>query len=67
MEHSDVKINHRDEIDGFIEKVKLKNGHEAEFMQAVVEVAEVIIPFMRENPKYSNQLLLERMVEPKEY
>jgi glutamate dehydrogenase (NADP+) len=64
MEHSDVKINHRDEIDGFIEKVKLKNGHEAEFMQAVVEVAEVIIPFMRENPKYSNQLLLERMVEP---
>jgi glutamate dehydrogenase (NADP+) len=27
-------------------------------------VAEAVIPFMEENPKYNNKMLLERMVEP---
>jgi len=41
-----------------------KNPHEPEFMQAVHEVAEAIIPFIEENPKYKGKMLLERMIEP---
>ena len=52
------------EIDEFMAGVKAKNGHETEFLQAVEEVAEAIIPFMNENPKYKGINLLERMVEP---
>ncbi|MCH2225825.1 MAG: glutamate dehydrogenase, partial [Crocinitomicaceae bacterium] len=52
------------QINEFMEKVKAKNGHETEFLQAVVEVAEAIIPFIAENPKYDGINLLERMVEP---
>ena len=44
--------------------VKTRNPHEPEFLQAVHEVAEAIIPFMEKNEKYNNKLLLERMVEP---
>ena len=47
-----------------METVKAKNGHEPEFLQAVTEVAEAIIPFIEENPKYQGINLLERMVEP---
>jgi glutamate dehydrogenase (NADP+) len=52
------------QIDEFMAKVKASNGHETEFLQAVEEVAEAIIPFMNENPKYAGINLLERMVEP---
>lgn len=52
------------QIDEFMAKVKLKNGHETEFLQAVEEVAEAIIPFMNDNPQYAGINLLERMVEP---
>jgi glutamate dehydrogenase (NADP+) len=45
-------------------EVAAKNAGEAEFLQAVEEVAEAIIPFMEENPRYNNKMLLERMVEP---
>ncbi|GAB4258014.1 MAG: NADP-specific glutamate dehydrogenase [Vicingaceae bacterium] len=51
-------------IQDFMAKVKERNGHEPEFLQAVEEVAEVIIPFMEENPKYKNFKILERIVEP---
>jgi glutamate dehydrogenase (NADP+) len=52
------------QINEFMDKVKATNGHETEFLQAVMEVAEVIIPFINENPKYQGINLLERMVEP---
>ncbi|MGB1104632.1 MAG: NADP-specific glutamate dehydrogenase [Crocinitomicaceae bacterium] len=52
------------QIAEFMEAVKAKNGHESEFLQAVEEVAEAIIPFIQENPKYQGINLLERMVEP---
>ncbi len=52
------------QIDAFMEKVKVSNGHEAEFIQAVHEVAEAVIPFMEENPKYKSAKILERIVEP---
>lgn len=45
-------------------EVKAKHAHETEFLQAVYEVAEAIIPFIEENPKYKKHKVLERMVEP---
>ncbi len=51
-------------IEAFIEMVKVRNSNEPEFIQAVTEVAEAIIPFIEENPKYQGKMLLERMVEP---
>ncbi|MEC9209803.1 MAG: NADP-specific glutamate dehydrogenase [Bacteroidota bacterium] len=51
-------------IRDFMKGVIAKNPNEAEFLQAVEEVAEVVIPFMEENPKYNNKMLLERMAEP---
>ena len=52
------------EIDAFMDNVKAKNGHEPEFLQAVHEVAEAIIPFTEEHTKYKNEKILERIVEP---
>jgi glutamate dehydrogenase (NADP+) len=51
-------------IHDFMKGVIAKNPNEIEFLQAVEEVAEAVIPFMQENPKYNNKMLLERMVEP---
>ncbi len=51
-------------VDAFMESVKARNGHEPEFLQAVEEVAESVIPFIEENPKYKSAKVLERMVEP---
>jgi glutamate dehydrogenase (NADP+) len=52
------------EIDAFMENVKAKNGHEPEFLQAVHEVAEAIIPFTEEHTKYKDSKILERIIEP---
>jgi glutamate dehydrogenase (NADP+) len=48
----------------FIDAVAKKNPNETEFLQAVTEVAETVIPFIEQNKKYQNKMLLERMVEP---
>ena len=45
-------------------EVKQKNPNEIEFLQAVEEVAEAVIPFMEKSPKYNDKMRLERMVEP---
>ena len=51
-------------IQDFLDKVSKRNQNEPEFLQAVHEVAETIIPFIEQNKKYQNAKLLERMVEP---
>ncbi len=51
-------------IDGFMELVKQRNGHEPEFIQAVQEVAETVIPYIEENEVYNGKSILLRMVEP---
>jgi glutamate dehydrogenase (NADP+) len=50
-------------IKSFLEAVEKRNPNEPEFLQAVHEVAETVIPFIEENKKYQNKMLLERMVE----
>lgn len=52
------------QINSFMEGVKAKNAHEPEFLQAVQEVAETVIPFIQDHPAYSDHKILERMVEP---
>ena len=51
-------------IEDFIAQVASKNPNEPEFIQAVTEVAETVIPFIVQNERYQNKKLLERMVEP---
>lgn len=51
-------------IKEFLEVVSKRNQNEPEFLQAVHEVAETVIPFIEKNKKYQNKMLLERMVEP---
>lgn len=52
------------QIDAFMEGVKAKNPNETEFLQAVYEVAETVIPYIEENPKYKTAKVLERIAEP---
>ncbi len=52
------------EISAFMDWAKARNGAEPEFLQAVHEVAESVIPFIEENPKYKKARILERITEP---
>ena len=51
-------------IKGFLAEVNKKNKNEPEFMQAVTEVAETVIPYIVKNDVYYGQNILLRMVEP---
>ncbi len=51
-------------INAFMDEVKVRNGHETEFIQAVQEVAETVIPYIAQNGIYSGKNVLLRMVEP---
>ncbi|SDL38259.1 NADP-specific glutamate dehydrogenase [Pedobacter antarcticus] len=51
-------------INEFMNKIKVRNAHEPEFLQAVYEVAESVVPFSEKNPKYKINKILERMTEP---
>lgn len=55
---------YQNQIDAFMEKMRANGEHELEFLQAVEEVAETVIPFIAENPKYDEHNILERIVEP---
>jgi glutamate dehydrogenase (NADP+) len=51
-------------VEKFMAAIKAKNPGENEFHQAVHEVAESLIPFIEENPKYKHAKILERIAEP---
>jgi glutamate dehydrogenase (NADP+) len=51
-------------VAAFMSKVEARNPHEPEFLQAVLEVAETVIPFIEDHPKYSVAKVLERIAEP---
>ncbi len=51
-------------ISSFMDNISARNPHETEFIQAVQEVAETIIPFQRDHPQYRDANILERMCEP---
>ena len=47
-----------------MDSVKAKNPNETEFLQAVHEVAETVIPYIAENKAYQTANILNRIVEP---
>jgi len=51
-------------INSFLKTVSSRNQNEPEFMQAVTEVAENVIPYIVQNKIYYGQNILLRMVEP---
>ena len=53
-----------DKIKAFLDIVRERNGNEPEFMQAVEEVAETVIPYIVTKDIYYGKNILLRMVEP---
>ncbi|REE83673.1 glutamate dehydrogenase (NADP+) [Lutibacter oceani] len=51
-------------IKEFMKLVKVRNQHEPEFLQAVQEVAETVIPYIASQEIYNGKNILLRMVEP---
>lgn len=54
----------KEKIQAFLNEVRTRNGHEPEFLQAVEEVAETVIPYIAKHDIYSGKNILLRMVEP---
>ena len=54
----------KDKIKAFLDIVRERNGNEPEFMQAVEEVAETVIPYIVNKDIYYGKNILLRMVEP---
>lgn len=55
--------NFNTQIDAFMVGIQSRNPNEPEFIQAVQEVAESVIPFIEQNPKYKAAKILERIAE----
>ncbi|MGB1113898.1 MAG: NADP-specific glutamate dehydrogenase, partial [Flavobacteriaceae bacterium] len=51
-------------VSNFLAQVNARNQNEPEFMQAVTEVAETVIPYIVQHDIYFGQNILLRMVEP---
>jgi glutamate dehydrogenase (NADP+) len=64
QKHLIMSNQYHAEIEAFMDRVRAKNGHEPEFLQAVQEVAEAVVPFIEANPKYKTAKILDRIVEP---
>ena len=54
----------KEKIEEFLAMVEQRNGHEPEFLQAVREVAETVIPYITKHDIYYGKNILLRMVEP---
>lgn len=59
-----MNTDHHNAIKAFMDQVAERNPNEPEFLQAVEEVAETIVPFMEAHHKYKDARILERIVEP---
>lgn len=51
-------------VKDFLAQVEYRNPGQPEFLQAVTEVFESLWPFIEANPRYSEEGLLDRLVEP---
>ena len=51
-------------IKNFMDEVRARNSHEPEFLQAVQEVAETVLPYITQHDIYYGKNILLRMVEP---
>jgi len=55
---------HQDAIAAFMKHVNERNPNEPEFVQAVEEIAETLVPFVEKHPEYKAASILESMIEP---
>ena len=51
-------------VESFLSSLQRHNPHQPEYLQAVREVFTSLWPFIERNPRYREQALLERLVEP---
>jgi len=51
-------------VEQFMSRVQAMNPAQPQFHQAVQEVAESLIPYIEENPRYKHAKILERIAEP---
>ncbi len=51
-------------LQGIYESVEKKNAHEPEFLQAVKEVLETLVPVIEKRPDFVEAGVVERLVEP---
>ncbi|WP_284036717.1 NADP-specific glutamate dehydrogenase [Neobacillus sp. 114] len=54
----------RDYVSEVYETVKIRNPFESEFHQAVKEIFDSLVPVFAKHPKYMQEGILERIVEP---
>jgi glutamate dehydrogenase (NADP+) len=59
-----MSSRHHLDLETFIRGLKRRNPAQPEFIQAVHEFMEDILPFVRENPHYAEDAILERLTEP---
>lgn len=59
-----MHVDTQSAIDNFMSEVRIRNGHEPEFLQAVQEVADTVIPYIVQHDIYHGKNILLRMVEP---
>ena len=51
-------------VNDILESIKERDPDQIEFQNTVKEVLTSIVPFLEKNPKYKQEKLLERIVEP---
>lgn len=51
-------------LDDFMNWVNSNNPNQPEFIQAVQEIAQHVVPYIKENPEYNEARILDRMTEP---
>ena len=61
---ADLSSTAKGKVHQFMEDLKKRNPYQPEFHQAVEEIAEIIIPFIENNPKYQGYALMQRLTEP---
>ena len=60
----DQVLKDENKVGTFMKELTRKNPHEPEFLQAVHDVADSIIPFIETHPQYKKHKILERIAEP---
>lgn len=59
-----VRALHETELHHFLDGLEKRNPAQPEFLQAVQELAETIMPWYLEHPSYQKVQILERVTEP---
>ncbi|WP_307892177.1 NADP-specific glutamate dehydrogenase [Bacillus swezeyi] len=63
VEETDIQ-SARDYVTKAYETVRKRNRHESEFLQAVKEIFDSLVPVLARHPKYIEHRILERIAEP---